>query len=273
MATNPLTAAQQALPIVSWPVHPQRTRPRRPGEGPAHVLVIHTSEQLYPTSRSAEDLARAIGSPPVTVNGHTNQASYHWAVDLDSIAALVPPDDIAYHAPPNWHGEAICFTGRAGRDWTGLTDAVDDFPELELAARLAAWRCVARGWPVRRLTVAQLQAGERGICGHVDISAAFHQTDHTDPGVGFPWAMFLALVQVGVDQITQLPEAPVYNLAIHVPNDPTRAEALVVHDGNGISIIGYSTPEDARTISAAVGAPRVPVTAAQYDDYIDHATT
>lgn len=264
------------LPIISWPVHPQRTRKRRPGEGAAHVLVLHTSEQPAATVATAEQLARFIGAPPTPRPGGVNQASYHWAVDLDSIAAMVPPDDIAYHAPPNWHGEAICLTGRAARDWTGTSDGVDDWPELRLAATLAGRRCWARGWPVRRLTVAQLQAGQTGICGHVDISAAFKQTDHTDPGVGFPWPAFLELVQRELDRlnaITTPVEEELMYLSVFVKGDPARAEALVAIDGAGVTMVGYNSTVDRDRIVAATKATLVEVSAGQYDDFKGHAAS
>ena len=171
-------------------VHPTRTRKRRPGEGPAHLIVIHTSEQPKATTTSAQSLASFISTPATS----TNTASYHYAVDLDDVVPLVDEDDIAYHAPPNWRGIGICLTGAAARDWTGVTDGVDDTPELELAAAKVADICRRRSIPVRRLTVEQMRAGERGIVGHVDVSAAWGQTNHTDPGTGFPWTSFLALV-------------------------------------------------------------------------------
>lgn len=171
-------------------VHPTRTRKRRPSEGPAHLIVLHTSEQPKATTTSAQSLASFIATPATSVN----TASYHYGVDLDDVVTLVDEDDIAYHAPPNWRGIGICLTGAAARDWTGVTDGVDDTPELELAAAKVADICHRRSIPVRLLGVEQMRAGERGIVGHVDVSAAWGQTNHTDPGAGFPWASFLALV-------------------------------------------------------------------------------
>ncbi|MCU1361218.1 MAG: N-acetylmuramoyl-L-alanine amidase [Ilumatobacteraceae bacterium] len=175
-----------------WPVHPDRTRKRRSSEGPPHVLVIHTSEQTTFGTLTAEQLGAAVGQPATrdSAGEIINQASYHWGVDIDSIAAMVPVDDIAYHAPPNWRGEALCLCGRAARDWAGP----DVWLQLDLAAGLAASILKRRGWPNRVLTVAEVQAGEQGMCGHVTISAAFHQTDHTDPGVTFPWSLFTSLI-------------------------------------------------------------------------------
>lgn len=185
-------------------VHPTRTRKRRPSEGPAHLIVIHTSEQPKATTTSAQSLASFISTPATS----TNTASYHYGVDLDDVVPLVDEDDIAYHAPPNWRGIGICLTGAAARDWTGVTDGVDDTPELELAAAKVADICRRRGIPVRRLTVEQMRAGERGIVGHADVSAAWGQTNHTDPGAGFPWTSFLASVSRYLNIVTPPQEAP-----------------------------------------------------------------
>jgi len=49
--------------------------------------------------------------------------------------------------------------------------------------------------PIAYLTVPLLLEGARGITTHYNKSQAFHQSDHTDPGPGFPMAMFLGLVR------------------------------------------------------------------------------
>jgi N-acetyl-anhydromuramyl-L-alanine amidase AmpD len=36
-----------------------------------------------------------------------------------------------------------------------------------------------------------------GICGHVEVSQAFHLSTHTDPGPNFPWSQFMAVVLGG----------------------------------------------------------------------------
>ncbi len=119
--------------------------------------------------------------------------SAHYVVDPGEIVACLRENVVGYHAPPNTGsiGVELCDPqkGPASR-WQD-----DDHQEmLRLAAGLV--RRVAARWdvPLRRLTVADLRAGRRGICGHVDVSRAFGQTDHSDPGDGFPWDDFMALL-------------------------------------------------------------------------------
>ncbi|MDK8451003.1 peptidoglycan recognition protein family protein [Corynebacterium mastitidis] len=67
--------------------------------------------------------------------------------------------------------------------------------QLELGAAVVADWCKRYGIPVVKISGADLRAGKRGICGHGDAAAAWRETDHTDPGAGFPWDVFIQKVQ------------------------------------------------------------------------------
>lgn len=67
--------------------------------------------------------------------------------------------------------------------------------QLTLAAEVAADWCTRYNIPPVKLTAAEVRAGKRGICGHGEISGAFHESDHTDPGPGFPWDVFIQKVR------------------------------------------------------------------------------
>ncbi|MFF4417472.1 N-acetylmuramoyl-L-alanine amidase [Streptosporangium sp. NPDC001559] len=120
--------------------------------------------------------------------------SAHYIVDPGEVVAAVRETTVAYHAPPNTGsiGVELCDPqkGPASR-W-----ADDDHQEMLRRAAVLV-RQVAARWdvPLRRLSVAEVRAGKRGICGHVDVSAAFKQTDHSDPGSSFPWDEFMAMVR------------------------------------------------------------------------------
>lgn len=84
------------------------------------------------------------------------------------------------------HASAIGRAARSREDWLKWP------AQLETLARWAADLNARYGIPLRWLSAAQVRAGERGFCGHAEISAAFGEVDHTDPGRGFPHDLILA---------------------------------------------------------------------------------
>lgn len=124
----------------------------------------------------------------------TRAASAHYVVDPGVVVQCLTERTIGYHAPPNTGsiGIELCDpqTGAASRWQDANHQAM-----LEVAARLT--KQVAQRWsvPLVKLSAADLKAGKRGVCGHVDVSNAFGLTDHSDPGTGFPWAQFMDLVK------------------------------------------------------------------------------
>ncbi|QGF20286.1 lysin A, N-acetylmuramoyl-L-alanine amidase domain [Gordonia phage Sixama] len=62
---------------------------------------------------------------------------------------------------------------------------------LEQIARQVATWSAAYDIPLVSLTAAEVRAGKKGICGHNEISLAFRQSDHTDPGPNFPKAWII----------------------------------------------------------------------------------
>ena len=59
--------------------------------------------------------------------------------------------------------------------------------------------------------MADLKAGKRGVCGHTDVTDAWHQSDHDDPGPWFPWDRFMAVVN-GHDESEELTVADIQAL-------------------------------------------------------------
>ncbi|HUR74465.1 MAG TPA: N-acetylmuramoyl-L-alanine amidase [Sporichthya sp.] len=119
--------------------------------------------------------------------------SAHYIVDPGETVACVHENVVAYHAPPNTNtiGVELCDPQKGANTRWG-----DAAHEAMLVRAAALVRQVAARWdvPLIRLTAAQVKAGKHGICGHVDVSNAFGQTDHSDPGAGFPWTHFMDLV-------------------------------------------------------------------------------
>ena len=126
--------------------------------------------------------------------------SAHYVVDPAEEVQVVYDGVVAWHAPPNSGsiGVELCDRqkGRGSR-WSNPDHAA----MLARAAVLVARLCLAYDVPIVRLSVADLKAGKNGICGHVDVSHAFRQTTHTDPGDGFPWDAFVAQVHAEARKI------------------------------------------------------------------------
>jgi hypothetical protein len=169
---------------------------------PIQYVVIHTTEGAEnPTS--AEDGA-------AYDRRRTDGTSTHLFVDSNSAVREVPDADRAHAA--RFHGNEIGvqveLCARAGQTVGQWHDAAS-LSMLRLAAREVAAICRAHDIPVRRLSVDQVRAayyapaGKRpkGICGHIDVTAAYPEDagSHTDPGPRFPWSEFLTMVRAEME--------------------------------------------------------------------------
>lgn len=159
----------------------------RPG-GKPRFIVIHTTEGSS-HSQSAEDGAAYDGR-------RTDGTSTHYFVDDSSTVQCVRTTDRAHTAgySGNMWGIQYELCARASYGtawWTGGSYAK---AMLRRAARQAARDAQHYGIPVKRITPRDLLAGGRGFCGHVDVTNAWREVDHTDPGPSFPWSMFLDMV-------------------------------------------------------------------------------
>lgn len=170
---------------------------------PVTRLVIHATcpDVGFP---SASKAGRAVSTAKYFAST-PRSASAHYICDISTTVQCLPEATIGYHAPPNAHsiGIEICADGGALASFKNPRHAYsrkewlspEVWPAVERAATLARQICERHQIPVRRLSAAQVKAGMAGICGHDNVSDAFHQSDHDDPGPYFPWDRFMALVQ------------------------------------------------------------------------------
>lgn len=152
------------------------------------VIVMHTMQ-------AAEKPGTASAVARWFAGANAPQASAHYCVDASEVVHCVAEHDIAWQAPGcNHNGIGIELAGYAEQSAADWTDPYSD-AMLRRAAELVAGIC--RRWhvPVRRLSVDDLRAGARGLCGHVDVSKAFGKSNHWDPGPNFPWPHFLQLIE------------------------------------------------------------------------------
>jgi hypothetical protein len=158
--------------------------------GDVRVCVIHTAE-CPQTLGSAVALGQWVSGPKAP------PASWHYGVTFgdgaSAIVQCVRESDVAWAAPgANKDGVQVELCGHATDDPALWLDG-PGLGVLTNGARLAGRICKRWGLPVKRLTVAELLAGERGIIGHDTATKAYHKSTHTDPGRDFPWAEFLRI--------------------------------------------------------------------------------
>lgn len=154
-------------------------------QSPLTRVVIHGT--VSPTQRGgAEAIARYFR---VTV---TRPSSAHYVVDPFATRQVVFDHTEAYGAPPNLGAIHVELCDPVSGDPARWND-VSHRLMLRRAAYLTARLCLAYGIPLVKIGPDQLRAGEDGVCGHIDVTNAWHQTTHTDPGPGFPWGRFMAM--------------------------------------------------------------------------------
>jgi hypothetical protein len=149
-------------------------------------IVIHDME-MPEKGDTAEACARMFSTTD-------RQASAHYTVDSDSIVNCVHDHDIAWHAPgANHNGIGIEHAGYA-RQTTGEWDDPYSRAMLTVSAALTAELCLKYGLPHVFVPAQGILRGLRGFTTHWEVSKAFKQSDHTDPGPNFPMAHYLDLV-------------------------------------------------------------------------------
>jgi N-acetylmuramoyl-L-alanine amidase len=185
--------------------------------------------------------------------------SAHYIVDLAGEQHCVPDDTIAFHAPPNGRslGIEICSEAFYTRDqW--LSPQV--WPAVARAASRTAELCTRFRIPQVRIGPAQLRAGARGICGHIDITNAFGQTSHTDPGPSFPWNEFLTALGGSAPQATitsSRKDDPVAPLTITPGPDGSFRTTAMAEAGASSLVVSRIW----LTVGSTFGSARVKVTA------------
>lgn len=137
--------------------------------------------------------------------GETAQGAAEWFEDPrsegsanmvvgDYVAFRTLPDDvIPWAAPPlntlGYHIEIAGYSAWTKEHWNFYRRRIQN------AAYRAALRCIAWKIPAVWLGVPELLDGKHGLTSHANVSAAWHKTNHTDPGANFPYDYFTQCVQ------------------------------------------------------------------------------
>jgi hypothetical protein len=124
-----------------------------------------------------------------------SKVSPHHMTDPVETIDMVRPGIIGWHCGNgNPVGVGLEVTGYAAWTFQQWTTG-DAFAAVRLDAKQAAAVAKHYGIPLRWLSLNQIRAGESGFCTHADISATLGGTNHWDPGPGFPFAIFMRMVQ------------------------------------------------------------------------------
>jgi len=161
------------------------------------LLVLHSMEAVEKGSTAEAVASWGAGS-------QAPRASWHYAVDNDSIVSCVPETAVAWCAPganaTGVHYELAGYARQSRAEW------LDAYSEQLIwnAARLATLVTMPRwGIPLRYVDAAGVKAGYdlfkagqripdelRGWTTHRQVSKGVRKSDHMDPGRHFPGDVF-----------------------------------------------------------------------------------
>lgn len=166
------------------------------------LLVIHDME-----SAEKGDTAEAVARYFQTT---TRQASAHYNIDNNSVVQSVRDVDTAWAAKnanaDGLHFEHAGYASQTRGDWTDKYSRA----MLAVSAKLVAKKCRQYGIPIKHLTWQEIEAGEKGIAGHNDVTewcqkTGRTQSGHYDPGANFPWDVYIAMVKAETAALDKKP--------------------------------------------------------------------
>lgn len=167
---------------------------------PIHRIVIHSA--VVPCQPGmARAVARMFREGAV-------EGSAHYCTDPGETVQAAWDSVICWHAPPNPNSLGIEMADTPGpvpddrpgsarwrslrRSWRWIKP--EQRAMLRRTATLTAQLALAYGVPIRFLSPRKLAAGEHGITTHANVSKAFRQSVHWDPG-WWPRRRFMRLVR------------------------------------------------------------------------------
>ncbi len=184
---------------------------------------------------------------PCAAGGAVNNARYfqrpdsgglaHFVVDPTKIVQCCDEDTACWHAPPN-HGSIgieLCDpqAGALAR-W----DDANHKAMLGLAKALVHDLAARHTVPLTFVNAAALVAGKHGVTTHYEVSQAFHQSDHSDPGPGFAPYMAYLLGAVPAPPVAHPLAAKTYpvlregmGMAPQAPNANVKRMQTLLHIG------------------------------------------
>lgn len=153
---------------------------------PIRRIVVHST--VGPTKAGS---ARAIGA---YFRSSSAGGSAHYVVDAGEVVQSVYDNVIAWHAPPNPGSLGVEMCDYPHATSAARWNDADHRKMLDRTAELVAQLCLAENVPPVFLGPIRLRLGRRGITTHNNVSVAFRQSSHWDPGA-WPRRRFMRRVR------------------------------------------------------------------------------
>lgn len=158
---------------------------------PVRRVVIHST-----VSPCVEGQARKTAA---YFRSPSSRGSAHYVVDPGEVVQVVYDSVIAWHAPPNARSLGIEMCEYPTTEVSRWDDRAHQ-RLLQRTARLTAELCLAYDVPPWWRPAWQLRLGMRGVTTHAQVSNAWGQSSHWDPGA-WPRRRFMRLVRRNIKAI------------------------------------------------------------------------
>ena len=151
--------------------------------GPRRVVCIHTWEGDWSARKMGE------------YHQHNQSGSYHITIDKNGVTNRENDDEFVTWSAM-YTGNRVCYhVCLAGFARWGRADWLSRRKQMEALARVLWAFHTTYGIPLRKIDGKALRDGAYGICGHIDISEAWSETDHWDPGYNLPYDVVLQMAR------------------------------------------------------------------------------
>lgn len=157
----------------------------------ARLIVIHSVES---------DIKEGLGWSLATGwwQNPSNKSSVHGISDPSEAVLMAPDNRVAWHCGSgnaiSWGFEHVGRAAFTTDQWLTNGDG-RGLQSLRNSARETAKLAKKFGIPARWLKLQEIKDGKAGFCTHNDMRLVYGGTTHTDPGPGFPYALYMQLVQ------------------------------------------------------------------------------